>query len=712
MNASWRTQLPTGMATRSRRIVWLVTSLSCVGVGAVANAQTTDVKTLEEIIVTAQKRAERLQDVPISITALSGVELDRSVLASVNEELNRVPGVAISDRDLNGAGGVSLSIRGVTAAGSAFAGASPIAYYVDSLPFGFVRTAIMPDMGAYDLDRIEVLRGPQGTLYGAGGSGGVVRVLTRDADLDEYEFKARSTLSSVKDGSEGYRGDLAANIPIVQGKLAARAVIGYEKLPGWIDSPVRDDINEGYQRNLRLKVNAQPTDKLSIGLSAWNTRSDADAMQLADDDYESGALGPQTVEGELDAYNLTVEYQGTAFDFTSMTSYVDYSAFNAVSFESLLPDFFTYNWLWSRVYSQEFLLSSNRQGPWRWSAGVFYRDGEDRTHQRTTFGPFDDFSDFSEQSAVFGEVGRRFWNDKLEWALGLRYFHDNGATKSNDNSFPNQANAPTSRIEDTFEATTPRAVLSWFPNPDLTVYGTYGQGFRSGTQQTPIALNFGPYQPAKPDKLHNYEVGAKGMLFDQRLAFDVAFYYIDWEDTQQLLNEDVPNSPDNSIYAVLLNATSVSGPGFDIGLTARPLAGLEVSLSYSRNSLEFDEDLLSLGVPVFSKGDRLANSPAETFNPSFAYTFPFGASGLSGQFAGNLYYTSAAFTTRNGAKSEVDSRRIVQASFAIEAGDRWSVRVYADNLNDYVNEDPSIFPEFVARVRPRTIGMQFEYRME
>jgi outer membrane receptor for ferric coprogen and ferric-rhodotorulic acid len=202
------------------------------------------------------------------------------------------------------------------------------------------------------------------------------------------------------------------------------------------------------------------------------------------------------------------------------------------------------------------------------------------------------------------------------------------------------------------------------------------------------------------------------MLFDQRLAFDVAFYYIDWEDTQQLLNEDVPNSPDNSIYAVLLNATSVSGPGFDIGLTARPLAGLEVSLSYSRNSLEFDEDLLSLGVPVFSKGDRLANSPAETFNPSFAYTFPFGASGLSGQFAGNLYYTSAAFTTRNGAKSEVDSRRIVQASFAIEAGDRWSVRVYADNLNDYVNEDPSIFPEFVARVRPRTIGMQFEYRME
>jgi iron complex outermembrane recepter protein len=504
---------------------------------------------------------------------------------------------------------------------------------------------------------------------------------------------------------------VAANIPIVEGKLAARVVIGYETIPGWIDSPVRKDINEGDQRNLRLKVNAQPLEGLSIGLSAWNMRDNFDAMHMSDPDYHVSARRPQSVEGELEVYGLKVGYEGAAFSLSSMTSYMDSSSFNTVSGEAFMFDASFNNWLWSRTYSQEMVLNSKREGPWRWSAGVFYRNGRDRAYQTNTFlGPLDDFSDFSEQSAIFGEVGRRFWHDKLEWTLGLRYFHDDAATQSNDNSIPFQANAPTSRVGDSFEATTPRAVLSWYPKADLTVYGTYGQGFRSGTQQTPIALNFGPYRPVKPDKLHNYEVGAKGTLFDQRLSFDAALYYIDWKDTQQLLGELLPSN--GGVYFVLLNAAAVSGPGFEIGLTARPLAGFEVGVSYSRNNLKFNEDLLSLGNPLFSKGDRLDNSPAETLNPFFAYALPLGASGFVGRLSGGVNYTSPAFTTRNGAKSAVDSRLIAQAGFSIEAPEHWSLRLYADNLTDYINEDPSPFPELVARLRPRTIGMQFEYRMD
>src|SRR5690606_2693475 len=122
-------------------------------------------RSLEEIVVTAQKREEKLQEGPISISVMSGVELDRSTAQGVTEALTQVPGVAVNVT--NQGGGTQMIIRGVTAGGALAAGSSPVSYYVDMVPFGFVRNAIAPDPNAYDLERVEVLRGPQGTLYGA-----------------------------------------------------------------------------------------------------------------------------------------------------------------------------------------------------------------------------------------------------------------------------------------------------------------------------------------------------------------------------------------------------------------------------------------------------------------------------------------------------------------------------------------------------------------
>ena len=106
--------------------------------------------------------------------------------------------------------------------------AALVGYYLDSVPFSLVKSAIAPDFDAYDLQRVEVLRGPQGTLYGANSENGLVRVLTNDADLNNYEFKARSSVSSTDGGGGNYRGDMAVNVPLVDGKLAARLVLGYQ----------------------------------------------------------------------------------------------------------------------------------------------------------------------------------------------------------------------------------------------------------------------------------------------------------------------------------------------------------------------------------------------------------------------------------------------------------------------------------------------------
>src|SRR5690606_34069684 len=175
---------------------------------------------IEEIVVSAQKREENLEQVPISISVLDGSRLDQSSAHGITEALGRVPGVSAFPHTQGG--GAFVTIRGAAASGPVFGGSSPVAYYLDSIPFGLAQTAIAPDANAYDLERVEVLRGPQGTLYGASAQNGVVRVLTKDADPETFDFKARASLSSVRDGGDGYRGDAAINLPLIEDKLAAR----------------------------------------------------------------------------------------------------------------------------------------------------------------------------------------------------------------------------------------------------------------------------------------------------------------------------------------------------------------------------------------------------------------------------------------------------------------------------------------------------------
>jgi outer membrane receptor protein involved in Fe transport len=481
------------------------------------------------------------------------------------------------------------------------------------------------------------------------------------------------------------------------------------------------DINEGDQRNLRLKVSARPTDRLSIGLSAWNSRTRYDAPQVGDNRNRTPAVRSEPNQAELDMYALKVDHEFPAFSLSSMSSYVDY---NSSAILSSLFDFFggpTFDtYLRSEVFSQEVVLNSPEESPWRWSGGVFYRNAEDVTDQYLG-SRLDYFSDFSEQIAVFGEVGRRFWNDKWEWTLGLRYFHDEAATRSNDNTIPAQANVPLfERIGDSFDALTPRAVLKWHPRSDLMVYATYGQGFRSGAAQTPLALNLVPqFPPVTSDKLHNYEVGAKGDFLGGRVSLETAFYYIDWQDTQQTVFAPVPNAPGVSAV-VLVNASSASGRGMDVALTLRPLKGLELGAAYSTNDLTFDKEVCCiLGSPVFSKGDRLGGSPKYTVNPFAAYSFPFGASGYRGQLSADASYISPANTKKLGDPNGVDgeSVTIARAGFSLEAPQHWSVSVNVDNLTDY-QKSASTFVSNAAiqflsyRERPRTVNLQFEYRFD
>jgi iron complex outermembrane recepter protein len=679
------------------------TSSAATGDGA---ARVANEGKLEEVIVTAQKREERLKDVPISMSVLGGEALDKSAVQGVSDALRRVPGVGVIEAAAGG-GNAQLIVRGATNPPT-FAGTSPVAYYVDSIPFGFVRHSLVPDANVYDLERVEVLRGPQGTLYGAGGAAGVVRVLTKDADPSAFELKARTSVSTTED-SDGvsYRGDMTVNMPVVDDRLAVRATVGYNESAGWIDAPTRKDINDSELTNFRLRIKAHPTEDLSIGLLAWQSRTDSGALALSDETGRFNSDIGMPSSNDFDAYGATVNYQFSSFTVTSTTSYIEYLneflqdlSFLLGSGTTIKPEHS------SRVFSQEVVLNSASDGPWEWSLGVFYRDAEDHTVQ-TLFRPTvtslnNKFRDASESYAVFGELHRRFLSDQLKLTVGLRQFHDDRIMETEVPIVINDAS--------TSEALTPRAVLSWFPSRDLTLYASYAQGYRSGLSQSPNALAAIPSFPAaKPDKLHNFEIGTKGSFLDQRLTLEAALYYIDWQDIQQVLTVFFPSG---LFGAGIVNGVSASGPGVELSLSAEVVKGLSLGASFSWNDLAFDADVVSGTSLVFVKGERMPSSPEYTAGGFAEYAFPIGGSGFLGRLSGSVNYTSSL---RGGSLVERETSNPVllgAVSLSIDAPEHWSATLYAENIN---NESDAAQPApttaaWTPRIRPRTVGMQVEYK--
>jgi len=291
---------------------------------AAATARAEDATQLAEVVVTAQRRAEALQDVPISITVLTGASLDQST-QSLTEEIGRVPGIAMVDSNL---GGSFISLRGVGSTGTNFAGTNTVGYYLDSVPFGFIRNALTPNSSAFDLERIEVLRGPQGTLYGVNSQNGVIRVLTHDVELDSFSLKYRGAVSNTEDGGINYRGDAALNAPLIDDRLGVRLVAGYEDFDGWIDRPNRKDANDLRRVTLRGKLKARPTDELTLGASFWHSGMDSHARPTGFADNTTPVVVDEPMSEDYDIYAFQVGYEFGGASLTSVTSLMDYASYS------------------------------------------------------------------------------------------------------------------------------------------------------------------------------------------------------------------------------------------------------------------------------------------------------------------------------------------------------------------------------------------------
>lgn len=666
---------------------------------------------LEEVTVTAQRRGnEALSKVPVSVDVLGGQALDHANLQSVTEAVNQVSGVTMLDQKQSG--GAQIAVRGVTAGGPLFYGSSTVGYYLDDVPFAFVKSAIAPDADAYDLQRVEVLRGPQGTLYGASALNGVVRILTNDANLNNFELKMRGSSSNTEGGSENYRGDMAVNIPIVPGSLAARAVVDYNRMSGWINNQFGTDTNTAEMANVRLKINAKPTDNLRVKLSYWHSSSHYGAPPVADDRGFNNTSVDEPQNVKYDTVGLSLEYAFQSFILSSATSYIDYSGKGDLDYAHLAP---LYTGLFNKTASEEIGLHSTLTGPWSWSAGAIYRHGQDQLVQ--TLGALlpapINWTDRSASAAVFGEVTRRLLDDKVELSVGARSFHDAVTNQENVQGQGNP-NIPLYHRDSTFNSTTPRVVATWYPTNDLTLYASYSQGFRSGFAQNANVYAADPSLPAvRPDKLTNYEIGTKGSLFGRSVLFDAAVYYMDWKDIQQTVLVQLPNSVQTS---AVVNGSGASGVGVDLGLTFRPIEGLSVRGSVGWNDLSLDSDVLSGGVVLFHKGDRPNESAQTTTSLSGQYEFALGSSGYKGAFSAmTTYHTKlASRTIAAGALAVASSDDIFddQLEISLKSPEHWTTTLFASNVSNrfgITDNTPASATLATVRQRPRTIGLQFEY---
>ncbi len=673
----------------------------------------------EEIIVTAQKYPERLQDVPIAISVAGGVDLDPSIARGATEELNRLAAVTALTLAVSGSNTV-LSVRGVSATGANFTGSSPIAYYLDFVPFSLIKSAFVPDVNLYDLERIEVLRGPQGTLYGASAQNGVVRVLTHAADSSAFEFKARTSIAATEHGGTSSRVDSTINVPVIPDALAVRLVGGYQQSGGWIDRPYRANANEGDVRNARVRVDATPTESLSLGLLSWNSWSSYDASPASTDGRTHPSLIEDPIDVDFHVTGLKAELKLGDISLSSATGHLDYSSLSHADYSLLnLPDTVLTTHLRSDSFYQELMVQSAEPGAWRWSLGGMYRDAKDRLYQfRRQYAQPTDYLDSSRSMAVFGELTRRLQGGRFEITGGLRYFEDNVSSREISRGttvvvLPNELVFS----EASFHKLSPRAVFTWHVDANSLAYASYGEGFRSGFPQNGSVIATAPqFGPLESDNLKNYELGIKHSSGDGRVTVQAAAFYIEWDDIQQQLAVNVGTQTEPVNVSAMLNGASASGPGVELTLDAEPIDGLTLGLNVSWNDLTLDEAVLSRGLVLFDDGDRLNTSPEYVIGASAGYGIALNDSLQMRLWLSANYTSSLALHALNGDERKVsigDTILTSRAGITLDATDHWSALVFVDNLTNEMAtpvRNANLPPAFDTSLRPRTAGIQVECR--
>lgn len=526
----------------------------------------------DEIVVTAQKREQSLQDVSGSIAAVSGADIAETGKDSFADYVNSVPGLSIASQ---GPGLSTIALRGVTTGGvrnDEPQNKETVGVYIDETPVSV--NGFNPDLGLYDIARIEVLRGPQGTLYGSGSMGGTIRIITNKPDFSDTEGSAEGTLSFTRKGGTNYGVKAMVNVPLVTDTIALRAIGYHSKTSGYIDNDLtgEENVNDARTSGARVQLGAKLGERVGLNLTYMYHELETGGRPDQNSAYKRLARTFDGLDDRLHIVNGTFDVDLGGATLTSSTSYVDKRGHNRNSLEFLLKSalgFTSYTPLTDtnvvKDFSQEIRLASDGSGPFSYVVGAFYQHrkrGYQQEHHEAGFDavigapstalgtPETDQSYFATQDirqtqkALFAELSYKILPE-LTATAGLRYFHFKERSETYAAGALN-GRASSSKGKFSEDGVTPKFNLSYELGKNNMVYAQAVKGFRLGGVNGAI-----PVDLCRPDldalgitnaagdfgsdSVWNYEVGSKNQFLDRRLTLNVSGYYIKWKDMQTTL---------------------------------------------------------------------------------------------------------------------------------------------------------------------------------
>jgi iron complex outermembrane receptor protein len=661
---------------------------------------------LEEVIVTAQKRSERLQDVPIAMNALTAEQLEAYGVRELADVGAHSPGVFF--KSLNVAQ-PQIFIRGIGTVQFDNSSEQPVGIFVDEVYIAR-HSAAVTDL--FDVERVEVLKGPQGTLYGRNTIGGAINVATRQAS-QETDAQLSAELGNYD--SINVRGAVGGRLGSDQ--LAGRLAVAVNERDGWTRNAVTGlRTNDDDSMGARVNLLATPTEALTLSFSADGARDRLSAFEQELKGTQNLGIAPPQVDLSPSQPYLSHsnvrgfqnrDIWGTSLratvDLTQDVQLTSISAYRHHEFEGLrdldvgpAPLLTTPERESGRQASQELrIASADPDDRTQWLFGLFYFDESSvRTEHWLVGGLFAPVAFFEgdyswtydgevRSYAAFTQVSQRL-GDKVKITAGLRYSNDEkeGTYETATTaavSLPSFI-APagfTSAVSESWDSLDPTVTIDYTPVEDVMLYASYKSGYKSGGfQHRPATVQVSQI-PYDPEEVEAYEFGLKSQWLDRSLTVNVSAFHYDYTDLQQL--DLIPNT----IITFTSNVAAASIDGVELELTVRPTSALQLMLGYAYLDATYEDYLDSSGVQ--RKGNRLNRAPENALNAAIDYDLSLGNAGVLNFGLAYAWRDEVFFLQDNAPVNSDPSAGVLDARITFEPlGSRWSFGVWGKNLTEEV----------------------------
>lgn len=662
-----------------------------------------------EIIVTARRREERLLDVPMSISAFTGEDIAARGVGALTDLQASVPGLRIVDI---GPGSQRIQLRGV----SQYLGLPTVGNYIDEFSVNPESASGAAEIRLLDMERVEVLRGPQPALYGEGSMGGTIRYVTAAPDLDEFGGNLLGEISSIRGGEMGYRLEGVLNLPIATDVAGLRLAGTREEVGGWTDGALGRDLNDVEVTTLRGRLLIEPSPAFSISLLGLFHESEQQVKSYSGEDRVTEQVVPSPAEQRYYLGNLVLSYDAGPVTLLSSTGYLNQDGRSVDDSGPFYNDLFGAPLLRTAVtdtnsnferWAQELRVTSNGAGPLRYlvgasyaearSAGVIDGDGESLVPglPASSLGVV-----FRQVSATRSQVWALFGSlsydlsDRITLDVGGRYFNDRRSVDSTFTLIGLPVPPSVAADSASFDTFNPRVNLSFRTSSAGIIYLNAAKGFRSGGFNQVLD----PATPPTfgPETLWTYEIGARQSILGNQLLVEAALYYSDYKDIQAVIIQ-----PGGTVSATR-NAGNADGFGFDLSLLARPARDLSISATLGYVDISYNTDSIDRNA-----GDPPDLVPDWTWSAAVDYTPRLSANVGLIAHVDIGFVDKAQITLRNLPQIAFsDSRVLVNARLGVSLSNI-DLYAFASNLFD---ENRIVNPAFGAffepiRTRPRTVGL-------